>query len=190
MHGIPVNFCEEALMNRRNLLGAGLASIVMPLSMRVANAGGSNDNSEDMVTMLFVQSAHGAELANGKLRLTGVNPSTIFFSDRPERIVGHEPTEDFVSNWGEGEDSFQSNPPNATLSIVIGPEPQEIVLVLKSPSLEGNDLLYDVEVLDGPQKITGGASSLFIDTVGRPASPGSVAGVKRRERRRTVSRVR
>ena len=176
-------------MNRRKLLGVGLASVVMPLSMRVANASASNDNSEDMVNMLFVQSAHGAELANGKLRLTGVNPSTIFFSDRPERIAGHEPTEDFVSNWGEGEDSFQSIPPNATLSIVIGPEPQEIVLVLKSPRLEGNDLLYDVEVLNGPQKITGGASSLFIDTVGRPLSPVSVAGVRRRERRRTVARV-
>jgi hypothetical protein len=142
-----------------------------------------------MVNMLFVQSAHGAELANGKLSLTGVSPSTIFFSDRPERIAGHEPTEDFVSNWGEGEDSFQSNPPNATLSIVIGPEPQEIVLVLKSPVIYGNDLIYDIEVLDGPQKVTGGASSLFIDTVGRPMSPGSVVGVKRRERRRTVRLV-
>jgi hypothetical protein len=177
-------------MNRRQmLLGMGLASIVTPLSMRGARAGENKDNSEHMVNMLFVQSARGAELANGKLRLTDVNPSTIFFSDRPERIAGHEPTEDFVSNWGEGEDSFQSDPPNATLSIVIGPEPQEIVLVLKSPSLEGNDLLYDVEVLNGPQKVTGGASSLFIDTVGRPLSPVSVAGVRRRERRRTVNRV-
>jgi hypothetical protein len=189
MHSVQVNFCEEVLINRRKLLGLGLASVVMPLSMRVANASASKDNSEEMVNMLFVQSAHGAELANGKLRLTGVNPSTIFFSDRPERIAGHEPTEDFVSNWGEGEDSFQSNPPNATLSIVIGPEPQEIVLVLKSPGLERNDLLYDVEVLNGPQKVTGGASSLFIDTVGRPLSPVSVAGVRRRERRRTVNRV-
>ena len=33
IHGIPVNFCVEALMNRRKLLGAGLASAVMPLSM-------------------------------------------------------------------------------------------------------------------------------------------------------------
>ncbi len=178
-------------MNRRKLLlGMGLASLVAPLSMRVARASESKDNSEHMVNMLFVQSADGAELKNGKLRLKGINRATIFFSDRPDRITGHEPTEDFVYNWGVGDDSFQANPPNATLSIVTGPQPQEIVLVLKSPVIHSNDLIYDVKVLDGPQTVIGGATSLFIDTLGRPMSPGSVAGVKRRERRRTVRRVR
>lgn len=174
-------------MNRRKLLlGMGLASVAAPLSIRVAQASETKDKSEDMVNMLFVQSAHAAVLEKGKLRLKGVNPSTIFFSDRPDRITGHEPTEDFVSNWGEGDDSFQSNPPNATLSIVTGPEPQEIVLVLKSPALDNNDLVYDVEVLDGAKKVSGGASSLFIDTIGRPLTPVSIAGV----RRRTIRRVR
>ncbi len=177
-------------MNRRKLLlGMGLASLVAPLSMRVARASESKDDSEHMVNMLFVQSADGAELKNGKLRLKGINRATIFFSDRPDRITGHEPTEDFVYNWGVGDDSFQANPPNATLSIVTGPQPQEIVLVLKSPVIHSNDLIYDVKVLDGPQTVIGGATSLFIDTLGRPMSPGSVAGVKRRERRRIVRRV-
>ena len=170
-------------MNRRLLLGMGLASMVTPLSMRVARADESKDSSEHTVNMLFVQSADGAELKNGKLRLKGINRSTIFFS-------GHEPTEDFVYNWGLGDDSFQANPPNATLSIVTGPQPQEIVLVLKSPVIHRNDLIYDVKVLDGPQTVVGGASSLFIDTLGRPMSPGSVAGVHRRKRRRTIRRVR
>ena len=175
-------------MKRRELLlGMGLAAVAAPLSMRSAQASESKDASENIVNMLFVQSAHGAELSDGKLRLKNVSPSTIFFSDRPERITGHEPTEDFVSNWGEGDDSFKTNPPNATLSIVTGPEPQEIVLVLKSPKLDKGDLLYDVEVLDGSKKVTGGASSLFIDTLGRPMSPVSVAGVKRRERRRVIT---
>ena len=177
-------------MNRRKLLlGMGLASLVTPLSMRVARASESKDNAEHMVNMLFVQSADGAELKNGKLRLKGINRATIFFSDRPDRITGHEPTEDFVYNWGVGDDSFQANPPNATLSIVTGPQPQEIVLVLKSPVIQNNDLIYDVKVLDGPQTVVGGASSLFIDTIGRPMSPVSVAGVHRRKRRRTVRRV-
>ena len=142
-----------------------------------------------MVELLFVQSAHGAELTGGELRLKGVSPSTIFFSDRPERITGHEPTEDFVSDWGVGDDSFKVNPPNATLSIVTGPVPQEIVLVLRSPRLEKGDLIYNVDVLDGPQEVKGGASSLFIDTLGRPMSPTSVAGVHRRKRRRRVRRL-
>ena len=147
-------------MKRRELLvGLGLASMAGTLYTRVAQASESKDASEHIVNMLFVQSAHGAELSDGKLRLKNVNPATIFFSDRPERITGHEPTEDFVSNWGEGDDSFKVNAPNATLSIVTGPEPQEIVLVLKSPRLDKGDLIYDVEVLDGPKKATGGASS-------------------------------
>ena len=42
------------------------------------------------VEMLFVQSAKGATLENGKLTLNGVGPTTVFFSDRPKRIAGHE----------------------------------------------------------------------------------------------------
>ena len=172
-------------MKRRKLLiGMGLASIAAPLSMRSAQAVECDNSSEHVVNLLFVQSAHGAELSNGVLRLKTVSPATILFSDRPDRVTGHEPTEDFVDDWDKGDDSFKSTPPNATLSILTGPEPQEIVLVLKSPRLDKGDLLYDVEILDGPQKASGDASSLFIDTIGRPLTPVSVAGVHRRHRRR------
>jgi hypothetical protein len=172
-------------MKRRKLLiGMGLASIAAPLSMRSVQAGECKDTSEPMVNLLFVQSAHGAKLSNGVLRLKTVNPATLLFSDRPDRVTGHEPTEDFVDDWGKGDDSFESNPPNATLSILTGPEPQEIVLVLKSPRLDNGDLLYDVKVLDGASEASGDASSLFIDTIGRPLTPVSVAGVHRRHRRR------
>lgn len=177
-------------MKRRELLlGIGLASVAAPLYTRTARAGADcDDTSEHMVNLLFVQTAHGTELSNGKLRLKTVSPATLFFSDRPDRVTGHEPTEDFVDNWNKGDDSFKSDPPNATLSIVSGPEPQEIVVVLKSPRLDNGDLLYDVDVLDGAQQASGSASSLFIDTIGRPLSPVSVAGVHRRERRRKVDR--
>ena len=176
-------------MKRRELLlGMGMATVLTPLYVRTAKAAECDDGSEKMVNLLFVQSAHGAELSNGKLRLKTVNPATLLFSDRPDRVTGHEPVEDFVYNWDKGDDSFASNPPNATLSILSGPEPQEIVLVLKSPRLDGGDLLYDAEVLDGASEAAGGASSLFIDTVGHPLSPGSVAGVHRRHRRRRAHR--
>ena len=92
-----------------------------------------------------------------------------------------------MAHWAKGQDNFAADPPNATWSILTGPEPQEIV-VLKNPRLQKNNLIYDVEVLDGKKTAMGGASSLFIDTIGRPMSPGSVAGVHRRERRRTVRR--
>jgi len=181
-------------MKRRDLLLAmGLAPMVAPLSIRTAQASEKKENDEsatEIVNLLFVQSAHGAELENGKLRLKGINPSTILFSDRPQRFTGHEPTEDFVKEWGEGEDSFKVNNPNATLSILTGPEPQEIVMVLKSVKMDNKDLIYDVEILDGAKSAKGGASSLFIDTLGRPMSPGSIAGVHRRKRRRRRRHVR
>lgn len=176
-------------MNRRKLLiGLGLLPFASTFLMRSARAAQDGDKKEEsdvqMVELLFVQSAHTASLDKGILTLGGVNPATLFFSDRPERVTGHEPTEDFVSHWDFGDDNFKENPPNATLSILTGPEPQEIVLVLKSPRLLNDELSYEVEVLDGAEKASGGASSLFIDTIGRPLSPVSVAGVHRRRRRR------
>ena len=169
-------------MNRRKfLLGMGLACATLPLSMRVARADESKDSSEHMVEMLFVQNAHGVELKDNELKLKGISKTTLFFSDRPERVTGHELTMDFVELWDDGDDSFASNPPNAALSVFIDEnsleeEPQDVVMILKSPRLVDGDLIYTVEVLDGPKKISGGASSLFIDTLMRR--------VHRRKRRR------
>ena len=54
---------------------------------------------------MFVQTAHGATSDGGTLTLNEVAPSTLYFSDRPERIVGHLATADFVDLWGEGENN-------------------------------------------------------------------------------------
>lgn len=55
---------------------------------------------------------------------------------------------------------------------------------LTHPHLSGDDLTYTVEILDGDMPAQGGPRSLFIDVIGRPLSPMSVAGVARREERR------
>jgi hypothetical protein len=103
-------------------------------------------------------------------------------------VAGHWETKDFLDSWGMGENNFVENPPNATLSILSGAEPQEIVVTLKSPRMDGDDLLYEVAVLEGNQSAEGDASSLFIDIIGRPLTPLSVAGVRRRTIRRAVRR--
>jgi len=140
----------------------------------------------DEPEFLFVQGADSASLADGVLRMGSVNPSTIYFSDRPDRIAGHLTTEEFVATWGDGEDSFASNPPNATLSILTGDQPQEIVVTITEPRLEDGDLVYNVSILEGAETATGGACSLFIDIIGRPLTPMSYAGVARRTMRRAV----
>ena len=186
-------------MNRRQILmRVGVVSAVAPLA--ISCAGSTTDDSsgteataappaEDEAEFLLVQSAGASSLEGGVLRLSGVNPSTVFFSDRPERIAGHVPTEQVVLSWGDGDDSFAADPPNATLSILAGAEPQEIVVVLTSPRLEDGDLVYDVDVLEGNESAVGEASSLFIDVIGRPLTPLSFAGATRRVARRTARRT-
>jgi len=140
--------------------------------------------SGDTVEYLFVQSAEGATLADGILTLRGVGASTVYFSDRPERIAGQISTEFFAASWDQGTASFASDPPNATLSVLAGAQPQEVVLVLRNPQLSESMLVYEVEILEGNDAVAGGASVLFIDTLGRPATPHSVAGHERRVHRR------
>ena len=176
-------------MKRRLLLKSlGALAVAAPWLLRNANAAqtGTGQQGSETAELLFVQTAHAFELKDGVLRLSSINPATIFFSDRPQRIVGHEPTEDFVAQWAVGENSFAANPPNAALSILTGTEPQEIILELINPRLVGNDLVYAVKVLQGSERAAGDTVSLFIDSIGRPMSPMSVAGVRRRTIRRTV----
>ncbi len=178
-------------MRRRDVLkGLALAPLVTPL-MGVRNVlAAEQAGSKDKVEYLFVHSAHAAFLRDGTLTLSGINPGTLYFSDRPERIVGHVPTDVFVDQWDKGKDNFAADPPNAALSILSGGEPQEIVVVLKSPRLKSGNLVYNVEVLEGKKNASGGASSLFIDVIGRPMTPMSFAGRHRRMRRRHIRRRR
>jgi hypothetical protein len=108
------------------------------------------------------------------------------FSDRPERIAGHMGTARFVPFWSEGSDSFLKDPPNATLSFVEGREMEDVVVVLQDPRLEGDDLSYQVRVLEGKLPEKAGPASLFIDIIGMPLTPLSYAGVARRTWRRAV----
>ena len=184
-------------MKRRRLLtGLGISALMAPALLRCSNpadqaaAQDPEDASKsDEVDFLFVHSAEETTLADGVLTLRGIGSSTIYFSDRPERIAGQLSTEEFVANWGHGgDDSFEADPPNATVSILSGPEPQEIVAILSSPRLEDGALFYDVHVLEGNEVAVGDASSVFIDVIGRPLTPVSVAGSRRRVRRRTRRR--
>lgn len=135
---------------------------------------------------MFVQTAQGVISKDGTLTLTGVTPSTLYFSDRPQRIVGHMTTADFVDLWGEGENSFQTDPPNAVLAFLpAGDEvAEDAVVVIKEPRLADGELSYSIDVLEGKVPALAGPVTLFIDPIGRPLSPVSVCGVRRRERRR------
>ena len=136
---------------------------------------------------MFVQTADGIDSDGQTLTLRGITPSTLYFSDRPQRVVGHMSTADFVDLWAIGDNSFETDPPNAVLAF-LEPDadaPDDAVVVLKEPNLAGADALsYSIEVLEGTVPTQAGPVTLFIDPFGRPLSPVSVCGVRRRERRR------
>ncbi len=135
---------------------------------------------------MFVQTAHGMTSDGNTLTLNEVTPSTLYFSDRPKRVVGHMTTADFVELWAEGDNSFEEDPPNAVLAFLEpGDEaPEDAVIVIKQPRLQNGQLSYSIDTLEGTVPTQTGPVTLFIDPFGRPLSPVSVCGVRRRERRR------
>ena len=179
------------MMNRCSLLTAAtlLASLlVVPGLARAAEPAkkeaAKTEEAAKQADFLFVQNAQSIHYADGKLTLKGVSPTTIMFSDRPERIAGHMATARFVPFWSKGKDSFLADPPNATLSIVNEDQVNDVVVVLRDPDLKGDELSYHVRVLEGEMPAKGGPVSLFIDIIGMPLTPLSYAGVARRTYRR------
>jgi hypothetical protein len=139
----------------------------------------------ERIDALFVQSATGFSSDADTVTLHGLTDSTVYFADRPRREIGHIPSRRFVSLWAAGVNSFAVDPPNAVISFLDdeGGGASDAVVVLHEPSLEGTDLTYRVEVLEGALPAESGPCSLFIDVFGRPLSPVSVAGSKRRQLR-------
>lgn len=143
----------------------------------------------DRTYFLFVQTfasgtlqAHPTEAEAYTLTLTGGPAQTVYFSDRPERIVGTLPTTQFLDGLGFS----PANPPNAALVAQTDAGEDIVVVELLNPVYTegfGPDgavtLTYDVRILDDyagdglahlaarqddaalPESF--GAASLFID---------------------------
>jgi len=176
------------MTTRRILItAAALMALAVPLQPAMPEAAVATTKQADF---LFVQTARGVSFdkATSKLTLHDVSPITLFFSDRPDRIAGNMKTTAFVPFWSTGKDSFLSDPPNADVSILEGASLRQVVVELQSPALSGNNLTYTVKVLQGELPTSGAEVSVFIDVVGMPLTPVSVAGVARRSYARAVIR--
>jgi len=193
-------------MNRRDVLASiGLSSLAATLLTGCDRESGStvaqNGVSDEMVPeppaddglveLLFVQEAGGVRFVDGKLTLTDLAPHTLYFADRPEDVAGFLSYKEYVDLVYHGPDNFEDEPPNATLMTADGDTLNETVLELTAkPSMDGDDMVFsNVTLILGKPPAEGVRAVLFIDTIGRPMSPGSVAGVHRRHRRRRRRRV-
>jgi hypothetical protein len=141
---------------------------------------------DGMVELLFVQRSRGMTYENGALTLVDVDSDTLYFADRPQDIAGFLSYKELVDMVGSGPDSFRDDPPNATLIILEDAAAAEVVMELSAPPrVDGSNLVFPtIKIIEGELPAVGGVSALFIDTIGRPLSPVSVAGVHRRHRRR------
>jgi hypothetical protein len=184
--GALAGFIASTVLTGCKSSGKGAASEPGGASTGHASSGqaSTSHTATQKVQFLFVQNARDVTFENGAMTLRGVNPVTVCFADRPERIAGHMPTAKIVPMWGEGKDSFTADPPNATLSILSGDNVSNVVVELRNPRISADALTYDVRTLEGTPPAHGGACSLFIDIIGMPLTPFSYAGAARRAYRR------
>jgi hypothetical protein len=175
------------MITRRTFIAVVLAAPAVPLGSVMAQAVKEPAKQADF---LFVQTAKGMtfDKSTNHLNLEGVSSTTLFFSDRPERIAGNMRTTAFVPFWSKGKDSFLSDPPNADISILEDDKLRQVVAVLQAPALKGDTLTYTVKVLQGEMPAKGADVSVFIDIIGMPMTPFSYAGVARRGYRRAYWR--
>jgi len=106
------------------------------------------------------------------LQLNDLADKTILFSDRPNRIVATQSTQQFIGNWTAGQDSFQVDPPNAALALLTDDQEDDVFEIELSNPVYGQDkksLRYDFSILgnvtsptDLPDNL--GKSVLVIDS--------------------------
>ncbi len=128
--------------------------------------------SDQKVQLMFVQTSEDFKVntKDKTLRLVNVNPQTLYFSDRPQRIAGNLTMPAYLDEWTDkaGPDNFKNDPPNATLSVYEGSNQENTLAVIEisNPVMEGKDLIYNYKIIEGELPKLGGASALFIDWIG------------------------
>lgn len=158
-------------LSRRTLISAAAALPVAGAGLTFGRAGDAKAE-ESGIMLMFVQIAQDLEVdpQAQTLRLVNVSPQTLYFADRPERIAGHIRMDAYLEEWTSkaGPDNFSNDPPNAALSVY---EPGKAnntlaVVEISDPRVEGSDLVYRYQLIDGSLPSAGGQTSLFIDWIG------------------------
>ena len=112
---------------------------------------------------LFVQTATRIDYKDGVLTLYDVPRQTLFFTDRPNRVVGNLPTDKFVARWttDKGPNGFATIPPNAAVTVFQSDGPKTAIVELSNPRIDGNNLSYNVKILQGIGAAQPAAGVLF-----------------------------
>ena len=132
----------------------GILVLVQTANYVIAQGGNGNGNVTG-ATFLFIQGAQSGSVSEvnattSTLELNNVSDKTIFFSDRPDRIVGSANTTDFIGNWSIGENNFALDPPNAALILDDEVQRHLAVIELFNPEYnqEANTLKFDITAVN------------------------------------------
>lgn len=141
------------------------------------------------IEALYVQNAAGARYDGQRLTLSGVGQTTLTFSDRPRPRGGPRAHHRVRGRLGRRRGQLRGRPAQRGALLVRGCALNDVVVILSEPRLAGTELSYAVSITDGELLPASSESSLFIDPVGRPLSPVSFAGARRRGERRERRRM-
>jgi hypothetical protein len=148
-----------AMIRRMVLVITAIAAVAVGTAVKLATAQTTQAN------LLFVQTAQKIDYKDGVMTLHDVPSQTIFFTDRPNRVVGNLPTNAFVAKWttDKGPNGFASNPPNAAVTVFQPDGIRTAVVELRNPRLDGSKLSYNVKVLQGIASTQPASGVLVID---------------------------
>lgn len=155
-----------------SLRNIGSAILLLTVMMLVSACEQKSTTSSEEPSFMFVQTSEDikVDFKALTLRLVNINPQTLYFSDRPNRIAGHLKMNEYLEEWTTeaGKDNLASDPPNATLSVYEPGNPDNTIVVIEisNPVVDGQDLVYNYKIIDGTIPAAGGASAIFIDKVG------------------------
>lgn len=142
------------IISRNFALLSAMAAFVVVMSLTTtvkAQQNAIDPNEPEFIAIQHAESGSLSEInaTNYLLELSDLSDKTILFSNRPDRIVVTQTMDDFVGNWTEGKDSFQFDPPNAALVLLVGEEQDIFELELFNPiyDKENKSLTYDVTFL-------------------------------------------
>jgi hypothetical protein len=156
---ISRRFAERRLSRRQALAGGGASLAATGLAtIGLSNAGAQEatpaPTGTEKTEFLFVQSFQSGsivpkdgEAGTWTLTLEQGLGQTIYFSDRPERIVGVSPTDKFLKGLGFSND----NPPNAALLFENDKGEEDISVVeLFNPQYDTatHTATYDIQLLN------------------------------------------
>ena len=169
---------------------ANMTWLLILMGMWAVAGTAAAEENERICEALFVHNADEITLEVDTLTMKGFSPTVVYFCDRPVRLAGHLSVEEFLSSVTTGRDNFIEDPPNAVVSIADGKEFVDVVVTLnKMPTIKGDTLVYEgIGIIEGQLPKKAGGGSIFIDIIGRPMTPMSIAGVHRRTVRRAVRR--